>query len=179
MAKKKPSKTTKETVEEIKDNANGHLTPKQEAFLRAYLELGNAAEAYRRAYDTENMSEEAIRTEGGRLLKHPTITLRIQMFHEKAEAKSLLTLEEHMSELQTLRELAKQNAQLSAAITAEIKRGELRKFYVKQIETGDVGDFKRKSDDELQAEAVAIAERLKLVAVRPRQVNGNGSSSKH
>ena len=29
------------------------LTPKQEAFARGYFETGNAAEAYRRAYDAD------------------------------------------------------------------------------------------------------------------------------
>ena len=31
------------------------LTPKQEAFCLAYMETGNASEAYRRAYDADNM----------------------------------------------------------------------------------------------------------------------------
>jgi hypothetical protein len=29
--------------------------------------------------------------------------------------------------------------------------GELRRFYVKQVETGDAGDFSRMSDEELRA----------------------------
>ena len=36
------------------------LTPKQENFCLAYLETSNASEAYRRAYDSENMKPESI-----------------------------------------------------------------------------------------------------------------------
>ena len=36
------------------------LTAKQEAFARAYVETGNASEAYRRAYNAENMKQESI-----------------------------------------------------------------------------------------------------------------------
>jgi len=36
------------------------LTPKQERFVQEYLATGNASEAYRRAYDAENMSSAVI-----------------------------------------------------------------------------------------------------------------------
>jgi hypothetical protein len=39
----------------------------------------------------------------------------------------------------------------SAAIRAEELRGQLRRFYVKQVESGDVGDFSRMSTEELRA----------------------------
>ena len=40
---------------------------------------------------------------------------------------------------------------MSAAIRAEELCGQLRRFYVKQIETGDAGEFSRMSDEELRA----------------------------
>ena len=33
------------------------LTEKQEAFCRAFVETGNASEAYRRSYDAKNMGQ--------------------------------------------------------------------------------------------------------------------------
>ena len=36
------------------------LTPKQESFCLAYIETGNASEAYRQAYDAKNMKPETI-----------------------------------------------------------------------------------------------------------------------
>ena len=56
-----------------------------------------------------------------------------------------------MGELENLRDMAKANGQLSAAIQAELKRGELRRFYVKQVESGDAGEFSRMSAEELDA----------------------------
>ena len=56
-----------------------------------------------------------------------------------------------MGELQSLRDAARTAGQLSAAITAEVKRGELMRFYVKQVESGHVNKFSRMSDEELEA----------------------------
>jgi len=42
-----------------------------------------------------------------------------------------------MSELQRLRDAAKTVGQLRAAIAAEVKRGELRGFYAKRVESSE------------------------------------------
>jgi hypothetical protein len=127
------------------------LTLKQEAFVLAYIETGNASEAYRRAYNAKGTSSEAVHVNACRLLKNPKVALRIAEFHERAEVETLLTLEGHMEELKTLREMAKGAGQFSAAISAEVKRGELRRFYVKQVESAHVSEFSRMSDEELDA----------------------------
>lgn len=126
------------------------LTPKQEAFVLAYLQTGNANEAYRRAYDAGGMTPQSVEKEAKRLLKHPLVTPRLERISQRAEVKALLSLEDHMDELRGLRDLAKQNGQVSAAIAAEVKRGELRRFYVKQVENGGPGEFDNMSDDELR-----------------------------
>jgi len=41
--------------------------------------------------------------------------------------------------------------ELSAAITAEVKRGELKRFYVKQVESAHVDEFSRMTNEELEA----------------------------
>ena len=53
--------------------------------------------------------------------------------------------------MKSLRDKAKDANQFSAAIAAEVKRGELRKFYVKQVENREVDKFSRMSDEELEA----------------------------
>ena len=126
------------------------LTPKQEAFVLAYLKTGNASEAYRQAYDAEAMADNVIHVKACELLKNGKVAVRLAGLHSKAEVKALLSLEDHMDELRQLRDLAKTEKQISAAISAEVKRGELRKFYVKQIETGLPGEFEQMSDDELR-----------------------------
>jgi hypothetical protein len=56
-----------------------------------------------------------------------------------------------MEKLRELRDEARQRGQLSAAIKAEELRGQLRRFYVKQVESGDANEFSRMTDDELRA----------------------------
>lgn len=140
------------------------LTLKQETFVLAYIESRNPSAAYKQAYDAEGMSAQAISVEAARLLKDPRIAEKtrggIERHEIRAEVAGLLTLEQHMQELETLREAAKKANQLSAAITAEVKRGELRKFYVKQVETGAVGAFQQAGEADLDSYIAAEAAAL-------------------
>jgi hypothetical protein len=56
-----------------------------------------------------------------------------------------------MEMLRELRDKADQRGQTSAAIRAVELRGQLKRFYVKQVESGDAGDFSRMSTEELRA----------------------------
>jgi phage terminase small subunit len=51
------------------------MTIKQEDFAYAYLQTGNASEAYRKVYNTKNMTDTAIHVEASRLTRHPTVAL--------------------------------------------------------------------------------------------------------
>jgi len=53
------------------------LTPKQEKFCLVFIEKGNASEAYRQAYDAENMKEATINRCAVELLENPKITARL------------------------------------------------------------------------------------------------------
>ena len=85
-----------------------------------------------------------------RLLKDVKIQKRLQEFQHKAEEDTVLSLGDHMAELRKLRDEARADGKFSAAVAAEVKRGELRRFYVKQVETGNPNDFDRMSLDELK-----------------------------
>ena len=69
----------------------------------------------------------------------------------------VLTLEAHMANLLTLRDKAIEEGKIDAAIKAEVKRGELRKFYIKQVEHGGVGEF-----DDMNAEQLREHIRLRI-----------------
>ena len=71
--------------------ATERLTPKQEAFVLAYLETGNATEAYRRAYDAEGMGEATINVKACELLKNGKVAVRLQVLQERAAAKVVLS----------------------------------------------------------------------------------------
>lgn len=125
------------------------LTPKQEAFIRAYLGGKNPKDAYEQAYDVKRMSPAAVAVEAQKLLQHPNVSKRLNALQAKQEVKTLLSLEEHMEKLKELRDAAHQEGDFSPAIKAEELRGKLRRFYVEQIEHGGVGDFDRMNEDEI------------------------------
>lgn len=78
------------------------LTAKQQRFIAVYKKTGNASEAYREAYDAENMSREAIAIEACRLLKAPNVALVIQQATDMAAKKLELTIDGIASEIQKI-----------------------------------------------------------------------------
>jgi phage terminase small subunit len=53
------------------------LTQKQESFCLAYVETGNASEAYRRAYNAGKMKSESVNVNASKLLAGAKISLRV------------------------------------------------------------------------------------------------------
>jgi len=99
------------------------LTQKQELFCLAYIETGNATEAYRRAYKPKTANQNSLWRMANRILDNVKVKSRIDELREPAREKAMLTLEDHLSKLQELRDLAVQKENYNAAITAEHKRG--------------------------------------------------------
>jgi hypothetical protein len=78
---------------EARDSGIDKLTPKQQAFIAAYLECGNAAGAYRRTYACANMASATVQREATRLLANPKVnhtitTLRAQAAREAGLSRS-------------------------------------------------------------------------------------------
>jgi phage terminase small subunit len=59
------------------------LTIKQERFINAYIETGNASEAYRIAYDVQNMKPESINRKATELMQNGNITARIGQLRDE------------------------------------------------------------------------------------------------
>lgn len=64
------------------------LTPKQEAFCHAYLETGNASEAYRSAYSTDRMKPATIKRKAKELLDHKGVSATIRQLQVELKEKS-------------------------------------------------------------------------------------------
>lgn len=95
------------------------LTPKQEAFSVAFFETGNAAEAYRRAYDVApDAKDEWIYVEACQLLDHPKIALRLKELKDQAARLSIYTRQKAMDELEEARALAMSTQNPSGAVAA-------------------------------------------------------------
>lgn len=75
----------------MSDAGDDKLTPKQEAFVQAYLQLGNASQAYREVYACTNMAAATINREASALLANPKITTRLTRLRDQAASKAALS----------------------------------------------------------------------------------------
>lgn len=78
------------------------LTPKQENFCLAYLETGNASEAYRRSYDAENMKSATIHSRAYELLDNSEIAARLAELNQAAVTAAVMTRQEALEKLSAL-----------------------------------------------------------------------------
>lgn len=67
------------------------LTPKQEAFCLAYMETGNASEAYRRIYSTGKMKPETVNRTAFDLLQNHKIATRVAELRAAAAERAVVT----------------------------------------------------------------------------------------
>jgi phage terminase small subunit len=103
------------------------LTLKQENFCLAYLETGNASEAYRRAYDAENMKNEALYVEANRLMENPKVALRLEELRQPIMERHAVTVDSLILELEEARQVAlgAETPQSSAAVAATMGKAKL------------------------------------------------------
>jgi phage terminase small subunit len=111
-----------------------NLTLKQENVCLAYLETGNASEAYRQAYRAGKMKPETVNRKAVDLLENGKITARLQELRQPAVEAAQVTLEGHLRQLADLRDKAIEAQQYSAAIVAEHHRGKAAGLYVERSE---------------------------------------------
>lgn len=88
-----------------KSTSGRGLTPKQEKFCQLYIELGNASEAYRQAYNAKNMTTGAINTNAKKLLKDTPIALRIEELQQAHQQRHNLTIDNIIADLQEYRDI--------------------------------------------------------------------------
>lgn len=69
------------------------LTPKQEAFCLAYIETGNASEAYRRAYNVGTANIATVNRSAKEVLENPKIAARLAALRERAVERTMVTVD--------------------------------------------------------------------------------------
>ena len=109
------------------------LTEKQERFCIAYIETGNASEAYRRAFSCERSKPETVNRTAKELIDRPKIAARIAEVRAPAVKSAQVTLEQHLNDLKRLRDLAETSEKYGPAIAAEIARGKASGLYVDNV----------------------------------------------
>lgn len=82
------------------------LTPKQEKYVQGLIQGLTQREAYKRAYNAKNMSNNSIDREASLLLKNPKVSQRYEELHTKllksAEETTLVTAEKVIKEIASI-----------------------------------------------------------------------------
>lgn len=128
------------------------LTPKQENFCLAYLETGNASEAYRRAYDAAAMSMNALNREACLMLDNPKIAQRISELREPILKRHAITVDDLLAELEEARQLAMGTESAAPAVAATMGKAKL------------LGYDKQLVDVTSKGESISAPSRIEIVA---------------
>ena len=106
-------------------NKKTGLTEKQTKFCYVYVETGNASEAYRQAYNTENWNINSIKGEAYKSLQNPDIQDYIEQLQQEAKEKAVFSIEQaHKQYLEAI-EIAKNIEQPATIVTATKAQCEL------------------------------------------------------
>ncbi|NIX95289.1 terminase small subunit [Pseudomonas fulva] len=105
--------------------AKRRFTDKMELFCLAYVETGNASEAYRRSYNTANMADKTAQREGYNLLQNPLVQARIDELRIKVMERHEITVDTLLAELEEARLLGKETGKASAMVTASMGKAKL------------------------------------------------------
>ena len=112
------------------------MTPKQEQFARLYVETGNASEAYRQAYNADNMKPETVTNEAYKLLQDPDISAMVDDLKAEARQRHAVTVDDLLSELEQARAaaLSAPTPQSSAAVSATMGKAKMLGLLVDKAE---------------------------------------------
>lgn len=117
--------------------SNGSLSIKQENFCLAYLETGNASEAYRKAGYSKGMSDKTVNEASVRLLKNSKVIARLQKLREPIIERHNITIDDLIAELDENRQaaLGAETVQSSAATAATMAKAKLLGYLTDKVES--------------------------------------------
>lgn len=138
-------------------SVKGGLTAKQEAFAQGVSQGKTLADAYRNAYDAENMKEASIYNEASRLMDRPQIAQRVDALMQAKEEKTLHDQARlRRLVLERLYEESTNAESDSARIRALELLGKSIAMFTDKLEQ----ETKERSADEIEQELIARLERL-------------------
>ena len=110
------------------------MTPKQADFVRWYFELGNASEAYKRAYNS-HAKPNTLHRKANDLLKHPVIKAEVKAMQDQARERNQVTIDNVVDELEEARQIAKQSGNAAAMVSATLGKAKVLGLVVDKQET--------------------------------------------
>jgi phage terminase small subunit len=138
------------------------LTVKREAFARAYVECGNAQQAYMRAFKCDGFQPSKIGARAYGLLQQEDVAALIQELRDKAAKRNDITVDNLTQMLLEDRKLARDLGQPSAAISAVRELGKLHGLMIDKVAVSIDKKIADMSEDELDAFIVAEATKMGL-----------------
>lgn len=104
-----------------------NMTPKQIAFCQAYLETGDASEAWRRSYDASKSNKNSVNRRGHEMLQHSKVIAYLAEERAHIMARHRITVDDLLSELEEARAaaLGADTVQSSAAVSATMSKAKL------------------------------------------------------
>ncbi len=111
------------------------LTPKQEKFCLAYIETGNASEAYRQAYNAEKMKPETVNRTAKELLDNPKIAARLSDLSAAHVERHNVTVDTIRTLLLEDRQFARDMETPAAAVTATMGLAKLYGLLTDKVDT--------------------------------------------
>ncbi len=110
------------------------MTPKQEAFCLAFIETGNASEAYRQAYDADGMKPTTINRKAKELIDNGKIGARLAELRAGHLERHQFTVDDMVRQLDEDRKFARELETPAAAISASMGKAKLLGFLKEQVD---------------------------------------------
>jgi len=127
------------------------LTEKQENACKAYIECGgNQSEAYRRAYNAENMTQKSIWEKASGVFSLVKVSERVIMLQESHAKRHNVTVDTITDELDEARKLAKDIENPTAMTGATMGKAKIHGLITDKIKHEGSIDLKSMSDNDLQ-----------------------------
>lgn len=119
------------------------LTAKQETFVQKIIEGYSQADAYRSAYNTKRMSDNAIYREASLLMSNPKVTQRLEELRGQLAKPSIKTAQERMAWLSKIMDSDKETT--ADKLKASDQLNKMEGLYVQNIR----GEIKMKKLEDL------------------------------
>lgn len=148
------------------------LTAKQQAFCLAYIETGNASEAYRRAYNSERMKAKTIHNAAWRLLHVDKIKKAIAGRQKTHRRRHVVTVDALTTELDEARLLAIKKGQSAAAVGATMAKAKLHGLPLAGPK-GNLAPLDQLSDEELDTYIAALEREVREACGRGKGRNND------
>ena len=147
-----------------KDGRRYPLTAKQEALAQASLEHDTKSDAYRDAYDTENMTGKQINEEACVAFAIPKVARRVKELQEAAMERHETTVDSITTKLSAAYKVAHKNEQPAAMTGAALGEAKLHGLLIEKREvTVTTADL---PDDEIDARRELIRQELAELGTR-------------